>query len=130
VKWDWTGLRLGQMIGVLICANLQVVLQCHLKISWQFECVLSYQIVQRWSLESAVTKNCIMEDKETLNKPFWRIHLKKKTKARIIIYSIHFPCETKNFLFTLQYRSTGIRTEGQSQKYDYNRRVTHKTACL
>lgn len=72
-----------------------------------------------------------MEDKETLNKPFWRIHLKeKKTKAMISIYSIHFLYETKNFLFILQYRSTGIRTEGQSQKYDYNRMMTHKPACL
>jgi len=113
---------MGQMIGVLICANLQVVLQCHLKIAWPFEYVLSYRIVQRWSLESAVTRNCIMVDKVTLNKPFWRIHL-KKTKARIITHFTHFLCETNNFLFILQYRSTRIRTEGQSQKYDYNRRV-------
>jgi len=85
------------MIGVLICANLQVVLQCHLKITWQFEWMLSYWTVQRWSLESTVTKNCTMEDKETLNKPFWRIHLKKKPKQGLVFIPFIFFVKLKTF---------------------------------
>jgi hypothetical protein len=100
------------MISVLICANLQVVLQCHLKITWQFQCMLSYQIIHRWSSESAVTENCIMVEK--LHTNLSEEYTWKNQKHTLVIWIY-------NFIFILQYRSTRIRTEDQSQKYDYNR---------
>jgi len=77
------------------CAHLWkpsgcTVLQCHLKIAWQFERVLSYQIVQRWPLESAVTKNCIMEDKETLTNLSEEYAWKKQKQGLVFIQFIFF----------------------------------------